>query len=222
VIAVPDEQVAATAGRLARLDLPAGLPVLHTSGALDSAVLAPLRARGCAVGSLHPLLAVSDAVAGAERMRGAWFAVEGDAGARAAAERLVDALGGRVLAIEPGGKPLYHAAAVFASNYLVALMATAERLAVQAGAPPESARAALGALARTALDGVAERGPAQALTGPISRGDAGTVRTHLTRLSPSDAALYSVLARATLEVARARGLDPSAAHRIEQLLLEAE
>ena len=220
IVAVPDREIGAVAEALAASPLPDGLAVLHTSGVLDSDALAPLRRRGAALGSMHPLLAIADPVRAAERLRGAWFEVEGDADARAAADRLVTALGGRVLPIDRASKPLYHAAAVFASNYLVALMATAERLAVQSGAPAEAARAALADLARGALQGVEEKGPVDALTGPISRGDAETVRMHLARLSPPDAALYSVLARATLEVARARGLDPRAAESIEKLLPE--
>ncbi|MBW3627817.1 MAG: DUF2520 domain-containing protein [Gemmatimonadetes bacterium] len=220
VVSVPDRHVAEIAATLASAGPPEGATALHTSGVLDSEALAPLRARGCAVGSLHPLLAISEPVRAVDRLSGSWFACEGDDGARAVAERIVTALGGKLLPIDRHSKPLYHAAAVFASNYLVALLATAERLAVEAGAPADSARAALVELARGALDGVADFGPADALTGPISRGDADTVRSHLSRLSPSDAALYSVLARATLEVARIRGLDPQGATSIEKLLPE--
>lgn len=221
LIAVPDAAIEAVAGQLALAMRPDARPtVLHTSGALGSEVLAAVRARGCPAGSLHPLVAVSDPVAGADALRGATFAVEGDPEARSAAEALVFALDGRALAIDAGGKPLYHAAAVFASNYLVTLLGVAERLAGEAGVPTEDARAALVELARSALDGVAEKGPVGALTGPISRGDAGTIALHLARLSPSDAALYSVLARQALELARTRGLDSQAIARIGHLLPE--
>lgn len=220
VISVPDRSVPAVAEELATATPPPGLVVLHTSGVLDSEALAGLRARGCAVGSLHPLVAISEGLRAVDRLAGAWFAVEGDPAAVGLAERIVTALGGRVLPIRAGAKPLYHAGAVFASNYVVALMAVAERLVSDAGAPEAAAREAVCDLARGALEAVAERGPVHALTGPISRGDAETIAAHLARLSPPDAALYSVLARATLEIARARGLDAEAAAGIEHLLSE--
>jgi predicted short-subunit dehydrogenase-like oxidoreductase (DUF2520 family) len=188
------------------------------SGALGVEALAPLAESGAPVGSMHPLAAISDPVAGAERLRGAWFALEGDAAATDAAERVVATLGGRVLRLAPGGKALYHAAAVFASNYLVTLLAVAERLMAEAGAGGEEGREALQGLAAGALAGVGERGVVEALTGPVARGDTGTVALHLARLSPPDALLYSVLARETLALARQRGLDPALAARIETVL----
>jgi predicted short-subunit dehydrogenase-like oxidoreductase (DUF2520 family) len=134
------------------------------------------------------------------------------------AERLVEGLGGRILRIAPGGKPLYHAAAVFASNYLVALLSVAERLLAEAGAGGEEGHEALAALATGAVRAAAGRGVVDALTGPISRGDAETVELHLARLSPSDALLYSTLARETLALARRQGLGPDLATRIETVL----
>ena len=217
-IAVPDDQIPAVARGLADLALPADVPVLHTSGALGVEALAPLAASGVPVGSLHPLVAVSDTVGGADLLRGAWYAVEGGSGAAAMAERLVEGLGGRILRIAPGGKALYHAAAVFASNYLVALLSVAERLLADAGAGGEDGREALAALATGAVRGAAGRGVVDALTGPVSRGDAETVELHLARLSPSDALLYSTLARETLALARRQGLEPALAARIETVL----
>ena len=221
LIAVPDAEVADVARSLAEVGwLSAGTPVLHTSGSLGADVLAPLAERGLETGSLHPLAAVSDPVAGADRLRCAWFAVEGSEPATALAERLAGALAGRTLRVAAGEKPLYHAAAVFASNYVVALLCVAERLMGEAGVAPEEARAALAELAIGAVQGVARAGPARGLTGPVARGDELTVRAHLARLSAPDRALYSVLARETLALARAAGLDAGAARRLEEVLAE--
>lgn len=217
-IAVPDAEIPAVARELAALPLPAGIPVLHTSGALGAEALAPLAHQGVPVGSVHPLVAVSDPVGGADRLRGAWYAIDGDAAAARAAEALVTALDGRVLRLAPGGKPLYHAAAVFASNYLVALLAVAERLLAEAGVAGEAGRAALAELAAGAVAAVAERGAGAALTGPIERGDAATVELHLSRLSPPDALLYSVLARETLALARRQRMDSTFAAGVETVL----
>jgi predicted short-subunit dehydrogenase-like oxidoreductase (DUF2520 family) len=203
---------------MAGLDLPAGLPVLHASGSLSVDVLAPLAARGHPVAGMHALAAIADPVEGAERLRGATFGVEGQGPARALAERLVAACGGRVLPIRPGGKALYHAAAVFASNYAVALLSVAERLMTQAGIPADDAQPALAALAAGAVENVAARGPAAALTGPIARGDAETVERHLSRLSGADRDVYCLLGLEALELAEARGTDPAALARLRTLL----
>jgi predicted short-subunit dehydrogenase-like oxidoreductase (DUF2520 family) len=222
LVAVPDDVLPDAAAALATRGLRATVPVLHTSGSRGAEVLAPLAALGHPIGSVHPLAAVSDPVRGADRLRGAYWGVEGDAAAAGAAERIVHALDGHVLRVGPGGKTLYHAAAVFASNYAVALLSVAEGLMMRGGADPTDARAALAALAAGAVRNVAEAGPAAALTGPIARGDAETVALHLSRLSADERAVYSVLGREALRLARAGGLDAAAADRLERLLGEGE
>jgi predicted short-subunit dehydrogenase-like oxidoreductase (DUF2520 family) len=218
-ICVPDSRIGEVAQRLADLDLPPE-PVLHTSGVHGSEPLEPLAARGVATGSLHPLVALADPVTGAASLRGAWYGIEAEAEALTFATRAVDALEGQPLRIAAGGKPLYHAAAVFASNYVVTLLGTAEKLLEEAGLSGGMARAALMALAEGAVANTAALGPAAALTGPVSRGDVETLRRHLERLSGDERELYSVLARSTLELARIRGLDPRPATEIARLLGE--
>jgi predicted short-subunit dehydrogenase-like oxidoreductase (DUF2520 family) len=218
LIAVPDDAIADAVAELAAVHLPRAVPVLHASGSQSIDVLAPLAAQGHSVGGMHALAAIADPVEGADRLRGATFGVEGDGAARALAERLVAACGGRVLSIRPGGKALYHAAAVFASNYAVALLSVAERLMVEAGIPAEDAQPALTALAAGAVENVAARGPAEALTGPVARGDAATVARHLARLSGADRDVYCLLGREALKLAESRGLAPAAAARLRELL----
>jgi predicted short-subunit dehydrogenase-like oxidoreductase (DUF2520 family) len=217
ILAVPDAAIASVAEDLAQAGLPGAPPVLHLSGALGSEALAPLARRGFPTGSLHPLVAFSDDRAGA-RLDGAWFAVEGAPAARGLAERLVAALGGHLLPLAGEGKIGYHAAAVAASNFLVALLGVAERWMIDAGVPPQPAREALATLAGGAVESYRRLGAVEALTGPVSRGDEETVRAHLARLSPSDRRLYSVLASTALTLARQRGLDPDAAVALARLL----
>lgn len=219
LLAVPDSAIVSVTRQLAG-ELPPRTPVLHTSGAAGTELLGAAADLRHPTGTMHPLVALADTGADAERLTGAWFAVEGEPEARALAERLVRALEGRVLAIAPGSKALYHAAAVFASNYLVSLLAVAERLAAGAGVEEKSAREALISLARGALENVSRSGPAAALTGPLARGDHETVRAHLSALSARDRAIYSVLARETLALARERGLPPGTAEAIEEMLAE--
>jgi predicted short-subunit dehydrogenase-like oxidoreductase (DUF2520 family) len=218
LIAVPDDAIADAVEQLAAVDLPPGIPVLHASGSQSLDVLAPLAARGHAVGGMHALAAIADPVEGADRLRGATFGVEGEGEARALAMRLVAACDGRVLFIRPGGKALYHAAAVFASNYAVALLSIAERLMDDAGIPAEDAQPALAALAAGAIENVAARGPVEALTGPVARGDAATVERHLARLSGPERDVYCLLGREALKLATLRGLSPAAAARLRELL----
>lgn len=218
LVAVPDAAVAAVAARLAEAPLPPGIPVLHLSGSLGLDVLEPLARRGCSVGGLHPLCAVADPVEGVQRLRGAAYGVEGEGAARELAERIVRAAGGTALPLEAGSRAIYHAAAVFASNYLVALLAAAERLMERAGVPAGRVREALVELAEGAVENVRHQGPAEALTGPVARGDAQTVLLHLSRLSGDERTLYSLLGREALALARQRGMDPEAGERMRQAL----
>lgn len=220
LLAVRDDALPGCVAELARAGgLAAGTVALHLSGALSSEVLAPLAAAGLAAGSMHPLVAFGpDPAVAARQLRGATFALEGDLAAVGVADAIVRRLGGVPVTLAPELKPLYHAGAVLASNYLVTLLAVAARFLADAGIPGESAVAALVPLARASLENVAAAGPVAALTGPIVRGDAATVRRHLMALRKDDAELYKAVGRETLKLARQAGLTAAAAERIEALL----
>ncbi len=200
-LTVPDDVLREMAEVLAaRGDPPPGTPVLHCSGALGAEPLEALHRRGYQVGTLHPLQAIADPVTGARRLRGASFALSGEPEAMAVARRIVMTLGGKGIQVPTVRRPLYHAAAVVASNYLVVLLRTATRLMREAGAGPEEAEAAILALARGALQNIEDYGIQGALTGPVSRGDVDVVGLHLRTLDPRDAALYSELGARALEM----------------------
>jgi predicted short-subunit dehydrogenase-like oxidoreductase (DUF2520 family) len=219
LLAVPDSALPEVAWDLARMgDAPPGCAALHLSGALSTDVLAPLHGAGYSIGSLHPLIAVADPWLAAERVLGAAFAVSGEPAALGVARRLVSALGGRALVIPPQLRPLYHAAAVVASNYLVAITGLSMRLMAEAGVPEEDTLPALLPLLRGTLDNVAQLGVPAALTGPIARGDSDTVRLHLARLSAADRVLYCGLGMELLRLAREAGLDEQRGAEIESLL----
>ncbi len=219
VLAVPDDRLEEVARAVASAGpAPQGCVAFHLAGALTTEVLAPLHAVGYAVGSLHPLQTVADPWSGADRLVGAAFAIAGEPEALAAGRRLIHALRGTPLVVPPSLRPLYHAAAVFASNYLVALVSMAARLLVQAGIPASEALPAILPLVRGTLDNLEQLGVSAALTGPIARGDVDTVRRHLARLSPKERALYSALGLEALELARAAGLDAHRAAELEALL----
>lgn len=218
LLTVPDRVLGEMAQVLAaRGEPPEGTPVLHCSGALGADPLAPLHQRGYQVGTLHPLQAVADPVSGGRRLFGASFAVSGEPGALAVARRLVGALGGRPLVIPTARRPLYHAAAVLASNYLIVLLRQATRLLEEAGASAEEAEEAMVSLARGALENAEVVGLGAALTGPVSRGDAEVVGLHLRTLSREDAELYALLGLRALESARST-LPAADAAAVEDLL----
>jgi predicted short-subunit dehydrogenase-like oxidoreductase (DUF2520 family) len=202
VLAVRDDALAALAAELSRAGkLSERQVVLHLSGVLDATVLESLRSCGCKLGSLHPLQSLSDPETAPERLRGAAGAIEGDAAAVDRAEQLATAVGLKPLRISSESKPLYHAAAVFASNYIVAVAAAAQRLLERAGVSPEDARDALAPIIRGTVENIVRRGPEEALTGPIARGDIATIRKHLNSLSTEEAALYRALGHAALDLA---------------------
>ncbi len=218
-LTVPDDVLPEMAHALAgQGDAPPGCAALHCSGALSVEVLAPLHARGYRVGSLHPLQALAHPISGAERLRGSWFAVSGEPEAAAVGRRLVAELDGTPLSIPVSRRPLYHAAAVVASNYLPVLLALSARLLVHAGVDEDQAVPALLPLMRGTLANVEELGIAAGLTGPIARGDIETVRLHLRSLPEREARLYRDLGREAVELAEARGLDEDAVAALRDLI----
>ena len=221
LLAVPDDAIETVAAELADARAIGDQQVvLHLSGLLDRAVLQPLASTGAALGSFHPLQTVADPTMAPELLRGAYAGLEGDERALAAGERLAASLGMRPVRLAPGAKPSYHAGAVIASNYAVALAAVAERLARRSGISAADAGSLYLPLMRGTLANLA-LGPAAALTGPIRRGDEATVRRHLAALPPGERSLYRELGLVTLELAREAGLPAPQAAAIERALLEA-
>ena len=218
ILAVPDDVLHKVANEVAlQGHAPARCVAFHLSGALSTDVLAPLSSAGYGVGSIHPLQTVADPWSGASRLVGCAYALAGEPAAVAMGREIVDALGGQTLVIPPTLRPVYHAAAVFASNYVVAAAAVMARTLAEAGIAEKDAIAATLPLMRGTVDNVGDLGFGAALTGPVARGDVDTVRLHLLRLSPRERGLYSALGRETLRLARAAGLDPARAAEIESL-----
>jgi len=223
LITTPDDAIAGVcAAIVAENGVRAGAIVAHCSGALGSDVLAPARAAGASVGSMHPLQTFPTAEQALASLPGSFYAIEGDPEAVALLRDVVDALGGRPLAISAEGKPLYHAAAVLSNNYLVALQHAAVELMGAAGISRADALPALMPLIRGSIAALDEVGLPGCLTGPISRGDRDTVRRHLDAIAahaPDLLALYKTLGRHAVEVALAKGtLAPPAAGELRDML----
>jgi len=219
LLAVPDEVLAELSMALATHgDASPGCAAFHLSGALGTDPLAPLVEKGYMVGTLHPLQSLADPILGAQQLAEVYFAVSGEPGAISTARRLLDPLGASIIMVPVALRPLYHAAAVFASNYLAGLVGAAGRLMVQAGVPEDEALQAILPLARGSLENLGRLGPVGALTGPVSRGDVETVHLHLRALEPRERALYASLGLEVLKLAEEGGLDEDARDELKEML----
>lgn len=198
-LCVPDDAIGDCASKIAKRGTTAKI-VLHSSGALASDVLEPLRKRGVSVGGAHPLMSF---VAGpAPSMDNVLFAVEGDRAAVAAATMIARDLGAVSFTIKKDKKALYHAFGAFTSPLLVAHLATAERLAREAGVPKASIRKAMRPIIGRTLENYFANGAAASFSGPLVRGDVETIRKHLKALRryPRELSVYSALISQSLEV----------------------
>src|SRR5580658_866616 len=174
-----DGSMAEVIGDLARIGAEElrGKIVLHTSGALSSDVLDPVRRCGAAVGSMHPLQTFSGV--GVPPLDGKVFAIEGDSAAVRMARQLARSLSAVPVHIDGAKKPLYHAAGALAAGSILALMEAATRLMTAAGMKRREAVLALLPLTRQVLENFERLGPRAAWTGPLSRGDCWIVATHV-------------------------------------------
>jgi predicted short-subunit dehydrogenase-like oxidoreductase (DUF2520 family) len=222
LIGVPDDRIAGVASDLvAHGAVRAGQTVAHLSGATGLMALAAARDAGARVLSLHPLQTFPDVDAAIVRVPGSAMAVTAeDEPGFELGERLARDVGARPFRLPDPARPLYHAAAVFASNYLVAVIGEAEALFRAAGIP-EPLELFL-PLSRASLDHAGTLGPARAITGPAARGDAGTVRKNVTALAesaPEAVAAYVALADLATDLARREGrLQEDEARRVREAL----
>lgn len=204
MLAVPDDQIAPVCAALSVRGLLAGAVVFHCSGAKASGeLLAP----GASVASVHPVRSFADPATVASSFTGTFCGIEGDAQALALLGPAFEAIGARLVPIDAQAKTVYHAASVFASNYLVTVLDAALRAYQAAGIPEDVARELARPLASETLQNVLRMGPERALSGPIARGDMATVARQQQAVEAWDAPsgeLYRALADATVALARRR------------------
>jgi len=206
LVAIPDDALRPLVAGLADADAwRPGQLVAHTSGAQGIGVLDPAAARGALALALHPVMTFTGRAEDLDRLEGAAFGVTALDELRPVAETLVVEMGGEPVWVPEGARPLYHAALTVGANHLVTLVNDALGLLSGAGVT-EPARL-LAPLLSAALDNVLRLGDG-ALTGPVSRGDVATVRTHLRTLrdeAPAALPSYLAMARRTGERAHASG-----------------
>jgi predicted short-subunit dehydrogenase-like oxidoreductase (DUF2520 family) len=224
LLAVPDDALGPVALELAEAGaVRRGAWAVHVSGAAGLDVLAPLLAAGARRLAMHPLQTVPDVHGAIERIPGSAVAITADDDEGAAlGERLARDVGGHPFVLADERRPLYHAAAVFASNYVITSAGVAEELFREAGVPDPAS--ALLPLARASLENVARLGATDALTGPAVRGDAGTVARNLEALrsaAPHAVAAYVELCRLALGLAERSGrLTPEGRAAVEEVLAD--
>ncbi len=231
IITTPDQVINQIAAKLFAKELVTEESCLvHCSGVLTSEVLfseAKIRDEveyGCL--SLHPLQAIADVKTGIKTLPNSFFTIEGNELGQKIGRQLLDALGADYTVIASQAKPLYHAAACVASNYLVTIVDLALKMNQQAGVSAEKALSGLLPLIGGTLQNIEEMGTVEALTGPISRGDIDTIESHLKSLQdlmPETLNLYKQLGAYTTELAQRKGsINKNEANQLKALLNQEE
>ncbi len=224
LIGVGDQELPAVAGLLA--DFPhllEGSVVFHLSGCRESTILAPLRALGAKVASLHPIMTFADPARAVDQLAGCTYTLEGDQEACELLRTLTEKAGGQPRVIPPDKKPLYHAALVFACNYLCVLLEKAFTILEVTGFSRDEAVVALRPIVTTALENSLRLGPTAALTGPVARGDVDVVKKEIETLAQANedwALLYRTLAREALKMVPRQELTPESKWHLLADLLE--
>jgi predicted short-subunit dehydrogenase-like oxidoreductase (DUF2520 family) len=218
-ITTPD---AAIAGVTSRIKWQKGRSVIHCSGADSTDILEPARKSGAMVGGFHPLQTFAGTEQAIENIPGSTFALEAEEPLLTTLKKMAEDLGGRWITLKAEDKVAYHTAAVFASNYLVTLVKMATDLWQTFSIPTDQATKALLPLMRGTLHNIETIGIPQCLTGPIARGDTGTVSKHLQNLHKNAPTLlfpYKELGLQTIPVALAKGkINEKQASELELIL----
>lgn len=209
LVAASDDAIATCAKALAQSGaVRPGVVVCHLSGALSSAVLEPVARLGALVASVHPVKSFAQPGVCVTDFAGTWCGIEGDPAAVDFLSGAFRAIGGEIFTLDPRFKTVYHAGSVMVCNYLTALIEAGARAYQKGGVPREQAFQVMEPLVRATVENVFRSGTAQALTGPIARGDAAVVSAQLEALEAWDgemARLYRDLAVVALEISRRRG-----------------
>lgn len=213
LLGCPDKALETCCNALAEANvLTAGDIVFHCSGAIASEILLPLKEQGALIASVHPIKSFAEPQQAILSFQPTYCGVEGDEAALAVLKPLFAQIGGIPFQINAQQKTLYHAASVFACNYLVALQNVSLRAFAQAGVEEALALKILQPIVQETVSNVFKLGPAAALTGPIARGDAAVVATQLAALQlnqPADAELYRLLGLEALDLAYQRQKTPN-------------
>lgn len=214
-----DNQIEIIAKHLAGFVAP-GTVVLHTSGSLPSNILADLSDAGCSVGSMHPLVSISNSLIGSERFHDSYFCIEGAPAAMLQANILAGKLGAKPFSIPTSAKALYHAAAVMGSGHLVALIESSIEMLVACGLDADAAKDTLMPLVQSTLENLKVQNSEAALTGTFARADLPAFERHIEAMQnvipTSVIETYLILAERSLMLAEKHGADIAKVRKLRQ------
>ena len=220
-ITTPDDAIASVASEI---KWHTGQSVVHCSGALSTDILEPAKKLGAQVGTFHPLQAFASIKQAIDNIPGSTFAIEAEEPLLNTLKDMATALNGHWVELKAGDKVVYHASAVIACNYLVTLVKLATDLWQTFDIPPHQATQALLPLLRGNINNINNIGIPQCLTGPIARGDTGTIKKHLNALqkvAPNLVSTYRELGLQTVPIALAKGrINQDKAEELKAVLKE--
>jgi predicted short-subunit dehydrogenase-like oxidoreductase (DUF2520 family) len=226
LITTPDDRIESVCTGIVTASSVRGKKVFHMSGAGGLDLLDSAYGAGAAVASIHPLQSFSSIESAIQNIPGSYFGVTASNGAKKFSTDIVRDLKGIPLYIKPDQKPLYHAAACIASNYLVSLMSVVEAIYLSIGFSEKDARKAYLPLVYGSLKNIEKQGCKNALTGPIARGDSGTIQKHIEAMVhhlPDHSTLYANMGMTAVKLARQKGtLNDAQAKNITDLLKRVE
>lgn len=222
-VTTPDDAIAPV---VSKVKWHAGQSVVHCSGADSTVILEPAKKAGANVGVFHPLQTFASAKKAMENIPGSTFAIEAEEPLLSILKDMATTLGGYWIELKASDKVLYHAAAVIACNYLVTLIKLSTDLWQTFNIPTQQATQALLPLIRGTINNIETIGIPKCLTGPIARGDSGTIRKHLNALqksAPSLLSTYRELGWQTIPIALAKGrINEQQAQELKTLLKQPE
>ncbi len=222
-ITTPDDSIAPVCREIAQKGgFKPGDKVIHMSGAGGLDLLEPARKAGAMVACIHPIQSFADVERAIRNILLSTFGITADEGLRDWSAALVRELGGIPFEVPEAIKPLYHAAACMASNYLATLIHTVEEIYLSLGLNRDEAMRTFWPLVSGTLKNIETSGSIQALTGPISRGDAGTIEQHIRVFReklPAYLPVYCAMGLLTVDLAMKKGtLPPERAEIIKKIL----
>jgi len=220
-VTTPDDAIAPV---VSQIQWHTGQSVVHCSGADSTDILEPAKKLGAQVGVFHPLQTFASVRQAIENMPGSTFAVEAEEPLLNTLKAMANTLGGHWVELKAGDKVIYHAAAVIACNYMITLVKLATDLWQTFSIPPQQATQALLPLLRGTINNIDAVGIPQCLTGPIARGDTGTIKKHLNALqktAPTILTTYRELGLQTIPIALAKGrINQHQAQELQAILKE--
>lgn len=223
IITTGDPEISLVADEL-RKTLRGTPTVLHTSGSLSSEILCGLADIGCSIGSIHPLISISNYSIGEGSFEGAYFCVEGDATGHVVGAEIAKALGGLPFVVDATKKALYHAAAVMACGHVTALIDLANTMVERCGVEGQDASKILFPLIQSTIENIRKQGTAAALTGSFARADAGAVERHINaieqEMGSETVEIYSSLGELSLQIAERNGVDRDRIDEVRKLIRE--